>query len=68
MNAPPLLKEEVPRLPWQAMVNQRVAMLDPSHGVPPPAPQPPVSPVSPPAHRSFRKSLGEPAVGHLLVG
>ena len=53
MNAPPLLQEKLPRLPWPAVANHRVAMLDPTHGAPGSPPQ--VSPVSPPPH----------SVGHL---
>ena len=68
-NAPPLLKEKLPRLPWPAVANHRVAMLDPTHGASgSPPPHPPVSPVSPPPHRSLGRSLGAPAPGHLVVG
>ena len=49
MNAPPLLKEELPRLPWPAVANHRVPILDPTCGAPGPPP-PPVSPVGPPLH------------------
>ena len=50
MNAPPLLKKKVPRLPWAAVANHRGPMLDPTHGAPgpPPPPTPPISLVSPP--------------------
>ena len=51
MNAPPLLKEKLPRLPRPAVANHRVPTLDPTHGAPgSPPPHPPFSPVSPPPH------------------
>ena len=34
MNAPLLLEEKLPRLPWPAMANHKVPMLDPTHGAP----------------------------------
>ena len=42
-NGLPLLQEKLPRLPWPAVANHRVLMLDPTHGAPgsPPAPCPP---------------------------
>ena len=38
MNAPPLLKEKLPRLPWLAVANHKVPKLDPTHGAPGPPP------------------------------
>ena len=56
-NAPPLLKEKLPQLPWPAVAKHRVPMLDPTNGpprsLPPPCPPSatascPPSPASPP--------------------
>ena len=35
-NAPPILKEKQPRLPWPAVANHTAPMPDPTHGAPPP--------------------------------
>ena len=47
MNAPPLLKETLPRLPWPPMANCKVAMLDPPHGSPGSPPTPWLAPLAP---------------------
>ena len=54
MNALPLLKEKLPRLPWPAVANHRIPMLQNAHGgTPPPPTEPPVSPLSYLPHKSL---------------
>ena len=57
-NAPPLLKEKLPRLPWPGVANHKPPILGLTLGAPgspptpSPTPHPPISPVSPPSPTS----------------